>query len=209
MAKYLFLDIDGVINSERSFQKYSKQWAEASVRFRGKVEQYMETEMEKIISSGFRYGKLHLSRAKAVKRFGIGVEGGSKADPIAVENLNALCKPIPDLKIIISSTWRVGSTIEELQEIFNLWGLKYPHQIVGKTADSFDRPRDNEISDWISLNGIDLKNEVNEDRIAILDDMEEMCDLNRYLIQTNPAIGFSKRDFNRLLVMFDYFPKTR
>ena len=96
--KYLFMDIDGVINSERSDRKYAKQWSESPQVFRQEVEQYMKHAIENINSSGFRYGKLHLARACSVQKYGIGVKGGSKPDPIAISNLNSLCTSLPALK---------------------------------------------------------------------------------------------------------------
>jgi hypothetical protein len=203
MKKYLFLDIDGVINSERSFLKYSKQWADASQSFRDEVEQFMEAEMEKINASGFRYGKLHLARAKSVEIFGIGVEGGTKPDKAAMANLNKLCETIPDLIIIISSTWRIGSTLEELQEIFKLWGMQSPRMIVGQTADSFDRPRSDEILDWLIDQGLQFKIMLQEHQIAILDDLDDMGSLNPCLVQTDPGVGFDTEDINNLLRLYN------
>ena len=203
MTKYLFLDIDGVINSERSFLKYSKQWTDAPQSFRDEVERFMETEMEKINASGFRYGKLHLARAKSVEIFGIGVEGGTKPDRVAIANLNKLCETIPGLRIIISSTWRVGSTLEELQEIFKLWGMQSPEMIYGQTADSYDRPRSDEILEWLITQGLDYKSMLQEHQIAIMDDLDDMCDLNPCLVQTDPGVGFSSEDINKLLRLYN------
>jgi len=202
MKKYLFLDIDGVINSERSFLKYSKQWADASQSFRDEVEQFMEAEMEKINASGFRYGKLHLARAKSVGIYGIGVEGGTKPDGTAIANLNKLCETIPGLRIIISSTWRVGSTLEELQDIFKLWGMQSPELIYGQTADSYDRPRSEEIIDWLQAQGLLYKIMLQEHQIAILDDLDDMVELNPCLVQTDPRIGFSSDDLKTILKVF-------
>jgi hypothetical protein len=204
MTKYLFLDIDGVINSERSFLKYSKQWTEAPQSFRDEVERFMETEMEEINASGFRYGKLHLARAKSVEMFGIGVEGGTKPDSTAVANINKLCKAIPGLRVIISSTWRVGSTLEELQEIFKLWGMDIPEKIFGQTADSFDRPRSDEILEWLIAQGLDCKSMLQECDIAILDDLDDMGALNPCLVQTDPGVGFDAADLNKLIRLFNH-----
>jgi len=201
--QYLFLDIDGVINSERSSLKYAKQWSESSQVFRQEVEQYMHDAMENIKSSGFRYGKLHLARAFSVQKYGIGIEGGSKPDPIAISNLNSLCKALPALKVVISSTWRVDSTVEELQKMFELWGMQYPGQIVDKTADGYDRPRATEILEWLSQKGLDYKTMLSEHSIAILDDMDDMGVLNPCLIQTDPVMGFSKADLKALLLHFE------
>lgn len=202
-SKYLFLDIDGVINSAQSNVKYAKQWNESSQEFRDEVLAYMKEQMELIQESGFRYGKLHLARARSVEKFGIGVEGGTKPDPEAMANLNSLCEEIPDLNIIISSTWRVDSTIDELREIFKLWGMQTPEKIFGKTADSFDRPRSDEILDWLSAQGFHYDNLKLENNIAILDDMDDMGTLNPSLIKTDAEVGFSRADRGRVLKLYN------
>jgi hypothetical protein len=50
-----------------------------------------------------------------------------------VERLNILMKEFDDLVIVISSSWRVEFTVEELREIFTARGFKYSERIVGKT----------------------------------------------------------------------------
>jgi len=202
-SKYLFLDIDGVINSAQSNMKYAKQWNDSPQEFKDEVLGYMKEQMELIQESGFRYGKLHLARARSVEKFGIGVEGGTKPDPKAMVNLNSLCEEIPDLNIIISSTWRVNSTIDELREIFRLWGLQNPERIIGKTADSYDRPRSDEILEWLSENGFQYENLISESNMVILDDMENMGRLTPCLVKTDADVGFSGIDRGMIMKIFN------
>lgn len=62
--------------------------------------------------------------------------------------LNDLCKEV-DAKIVISSTWRLGKTIEELQSIFNKSGATF--EIIDKTPNLRGNGclRGNEIYQWI------------------------------------------------------------
>jgi hypothetical protein len=201
-GKYLFLDIDGVINSERSNLKYGKQWSDSTQEFKYEVLNYMKEQMELIQESGFRYGKLHLARARSVERFGIGVEGGTKPDSRAMSHLNTLCRDVPSIKMIVSSTWRVDSTVEELKEIFKLWGLQTPERICGKIADGYDRPRETEILEWLSEQGLQLKNLIAEKDIAVLDDMDDMGTLNSCFVKTDHMNGFCADDLNKLLNLY-------
>jgi len=50
----------------------------------------------------------------------------------AVKMLNLLISR-SNAKIVISSTWRHGQTVEDLQNIFKLRGFKHPEVIIDKT----------------------------------------------------------------------------
>jgi hypothetical protein len=61
------------------------------------------------------------------------LEDGDEAfDEPAVANLNKLLTDHPDLRIVVSSTWRGGKSIDKLNEIFENRGV-IPGRIVGKT----------------------------------------------------------------------------
>jgi len=68
----------------------------------------------------------------------------------AVAALNGFCA-IPECQVVISSAWRIGRSIEELQKLFsdNNVGL----EIIGKTdSTKFNGKRGEEILDWIEAN---------------------------------------------------------
>jgi hypothetical protein len=70
--------------------------------------------------------------------------------PPAVTALNQFCA-IPDCRIVITSAWRVGRSVENLAELFksNDVGL----EVVGKTASAkYGSKRGEEILDWIEEN---------------------------------------------------------
>lgn len=72
----------------------------------------------------------------------------------SVEALNHLIKEL-DADIVISSSWRIGKSIEMLQEILDLRGVK--GKVVGKTRYSFsqiDGGRGQEIREWMEENGM-------------------------------------------------------
>lgn len=65
-----------------------------------------------------------------------------------IDLLNDLCKDINAL-VVISSTWRIGKSLQELQDILNYCGATF--KIIGKT-DHLGYERGIEISKWLKDN---------------------------------------------------------
>lgn len=89
------------------------------------------------------------------------MEDGCAFECFALRNLEALCDCFPDASIVISSTWRLGKTVEQLRSIFKNRGFKYPDRIIDKTPRLFyadaagDRhscPRGVEVEHWMKVN---------------------------------------------------------
>jgi len=55
---------------------------------------------------------------------------------------------VPDLKIVISSTWRNHYDIESFKELFKIYGLD-GDRIIGKTPKRFSSERVHEIHEWL------------------------------------------------------------
>ena len=114
--KIIFLDIDGVLNSEKWYKE----------RFDKKLYPNLE---------GYPLCEF---------------------DPLTIEQLNLLTDKT-NAKIVISSTWRMGRTIDELKKLFEEVGIK--GEIIGVTphltfSDGHGVDRGNEIKRWIDLNCI-------------------------------------------------------
>lgn len=94
--------------------------------------------------------------------------------------LNRVFDTIPDIQLIISSTWRKGETIESLQAIFKRRGFKYYYRIIDKTPVlQFERnkeipyisvPRGSEIDAWLRAN----TSRVDQYKYCIIDDGSDM-----------------------------------
>lgn len=71
--------------------------------------------------------------------------------PHLVENLNSILKRT-DARIVVSSTWRLGESVERLQYLLTHMGVK--GEVVGKTDSYSDKfvVRGNEILKWIQDN---------------------------------------------------------
>lgn len=88
-----------------------------------------------------------------------------------VSLLNQLCKDI-NVRVVISSTWRMGRTIDELRDIFREAGADF--NILGATPilrESYT-VRGNEIKKWIDDNVADIERLYH--RYAIIDDDSDM-----------------------------------
>ena len=116
--KVLFLDFDGVLNSEQSRIFWQ------NIRDQAAVEEQMKT------SSG-----------------GILEQIAMEFCPIAISNMEELIRRTPDLKIVISSSWRAARTVEELKDLFKSKIIS--NAIIDKT-ESFSNVRGEEIQKWLN-----------------------------------------------------------
>ena len=89
-------------------------------------------------------------------------------DPLCVERFNNLLKRVPDMKIVISSTWRILNTVLELEDMLALRGIHV--ELMGVTrAPGWDKennrsePRGYQCQDFIDA--LDVK-----PRVVFLDD---------------------------------------
>ncbi|AGN30208.1 hypothetical protein VPFG_00208 [Vibrio phage nt-1] len=115
--------------------------------------------------------------------------------PRCVELLNKLVKET-DAKIVLSSTWRHGVTIEEINQLFTNMGVEA--ECIGKT-DDLDRQykwafRGNEILKWIHDNEERVGKRYEFSSYVILDDDTDMLfwQRNNY-VNCDPAIGMTDR----------------
>jgi len=91
--------------------------------------------------------------------------------PIACSNVQYILEEVLDLKIVISSTWRLGNTLERLREILQNNGID-SSRVIGVTPEhdentSPSRVRGDQIKAWLSLHP-----EVTQ--YAIIDDDNDM-----------------------------------
>lgn len=117
--KVLFLDIDGVLNSHRSF----------------------------IAANNDAFPDLSIRGMKKIDHVGVGL-------------LRKMCS-LTDIKIVVSSTWRMGHTVDELAKAFDL-------PIIDATP-VLDTIRGHEIQHWLDRHP-DVTN------YAIVDDDSDMLE---------------------------------
>lgn len=118
MKRFLFLDIDGVLNST--------SWLVSQAR------------------KDMRAVALGVGTPRWERKWEI--------DPRNVRHLNAVLTAVPDLSVVVSSSWRKGMTVPQLRRFLASVGLPAA-RILDKTGEDESRLRYKEIRHWLA-NGV-------------------------------------------------------
>ena len=108
----------------------------------------------------------------------------------AIGWLNELYKRCP-YDIVVSSTWRIGMSVEELQNLITKSGFNPAIQVIGKTP-ILHQQRGLEIQQWIDEHEYTGK-------FTIVDDDSDMCHLLPLLVRCDCQLGFTIYDYNKAL----------
>lgn len=112
-------------------------------------------------------------------------------DPACVRGLNEIVMQA-GAHVVVSSTWRFGKTVPELQEM--LEGGGFTGRVLDKTPTGMaGAERGEEIAAWLATHAVSS--------YVILDDHLDMGDLHPRLIQTQPAHGLQPADVARAIVL--------
>ena len=124
---------------------------------------------------------------------------GQHIEPHLVCRLNYICEQLKDLKIVISSSWRMD--MEDLQKQLEEQGFKYWDRVIGKTP--FIEFRGNEILSWIDVNKFNGKYLVIDDEIQ--DICGDYCNVipKENLLQTDNNEGLLNRDAINIVNYFN------
>lgn len=167
--RVIFLDIDGVLNSQRSALAFT----------------------------GFGFPD---------------PEKDPKLDPVAVNILRKLVRET-EAKIVVSSSWRLGSTVDELRAIFVNWYKVWEDAadiIIDMTPDLWKKTpytkgkqvlRGQEVDAWLEAHP-----EV--DAYVIFDDNSDFLPhQSSRFIQTDPNVGLTFDDYQRALAILLNIPE--
>jgi len=114
-------------------------------------------------------------------------------DPTAMGRLNRVLAETGG-KVVVSSTWRMGRTVEELQDLFDLHGFE--GEVIGKTGHGFNGERGLQIREWMRMKGLeDVR------FIAIDDDTYDMGAVADHLVHTDNAVGLQDVDVDKAIAM--------
>lgn len=117
----------------------------------------------------------------------------TKWSKIAIDQYNKVCRDF-DLTPVITSTWRLNHTIEELQEIFTKQGIETPIYDFTPHIDQADRGI--EIKEWLSNNSVD--------NFVIIDD--KTSDIERHInnvVKCRSWIGLTREEYNEIKNILD------
>lgn len=193
--RVLFWDFDGVANSAAS--AYEARHVERRIDRR-----LAKLPKDKREVKDREYARYHLGKRE-------------------MNNLNQLMRDVPDIRLVISSTWRKGRTLEELRKLMVYGGFKYPSRVIDKTPviylpygefrPNYSDPtkkeqsiqqvrRGVEIAAWL-----DVAHTTKTWRVVdflIVDDDADMVFLKHKLVQTDVSDGFTRAKVNEIMERF-------
>lgn len=114
-------------------------------------------------------------------------------NPSCVIYFESVFRHVPDSSIVISSTWRIAQTVDQLRKTMGRYGLSCSERIIGKTVDYTETgellylTRGQEISMWLMDN-----KEV--DSYVIVDDDTDISPHQNRWVQPRHELGFQKND---------------
>ena len=110
----------------------------------------------------------------------------------AVNNLNILIQ-LSEAAVVVTSAWRVGRSVQELQSLLSSWGYKFG--VYDKIRTDSDEDRGINISNWIFAQ--DAPNLV---KFAVIDDdATDLAKLAKYLVMPKPDVGLQFHDVKEVL----------
>jgi len=115
-------------------------------------------------------------------------------DPIACSNLQYILEELPDVQVVVSSTWRKNKTLHALQEIFKINNI-LPDRMIGMTPISKDRYRGKEIEMY-------LKEHPEVTDFVIIDDDSDLKPYMDRLVQTDSRNGLTFTDAEKVIQLF-------
>lgn len=123
---------------------------------------------------------------------------GDVPNKAAVAALNRVIEAT-GASIVVSSSWRVGTSLKELQETLNNWGVR--GIVIGKTPviKYLNEPRGIEIQEFIE--DFTLTDDI--ESFVIIDDNSDMCELKPYLVLTEKRNGLTDSDAEECIKMLN------
>lgn len=170
--KYLFLDVDGVLNCEKCFNMRVEKRIRDGKFNMDAVEQPVARDLHELVER----------------------EGMRPGECIGVPHIQALNKLTPHVHVVISSSWRYGFSTAKFASMMKSWGVKGA-KVVDLTPAISSADRGDEILKWMS------DNEVGVQDIVIVDDDADMGPLMHRLVQTDAKEGLTDKEVSKILSM--------
>jgi len=99
-----------------------------------------------------------------------------------------------DARLVITSSWRLGATPREMDEALSSQGV-LPGRVIGITP-CLDDDRGKEICEWLR----NWTYRFGIEKIAILDDRDDVGALTRFLVRTDKRRGLQIQEADRIIV---------
>lgn len=104
--------------------------------------------------------------------------------------------------IVVSSTWRLGRSLDEMKTIMGYAGVR-PERVLDMTPRFYGAERGHEIQGWLSVNateGAMLLPKYQVDNFVIVDDDSDMVHLMDRLVQTSHKTGLTWTEVEEILI---------
>lgn len=115
-------------------------------------------------------------------------------DPVACSNFQFILEELPEVMVVVSSTWRKHKTLSALKEIFNINHI-LPERMIGTTPVAQSGYRGDEIKQYL-----DQHPEVTE--FCVIDDDSDMEPYLDRLVKTDSRNGLTFTDAEKVIAMF-------
>lgn len=112
-------------------------------------------------------------------------------DPVASSNLQYILEELPDVQVVVSSTWRKYKNLAALQKIFEINNI-LADRMIGTTPVTEEGYRGKEIESY-------LKDHPEITNFVIIDDDSDMQPYMHMLVQTNASNGLTFTDAERVM----------
>ena len=112
----------------------------------------------------------------------------------AIGWLNELYSKVP-YDIVVSSTWRIGMSVEDLQNLLLRSGFNPEIKVIDKTPVLYQQ-RGYEIQKWIEDHNF-------KGKFVIIDDDSDMCELLPVLVRCDCQLGFTIYDYQKTLRLLE------
>jgi hypothetical protein len=161
----LFLDIDGVLNSSNWF-RVAYETRKASRK-----------KYEDALIADYSNARWELDLSQEL-----------------VNNLKRIMYKVESLNIVVSSTWRMHYSVDELKDRLSKLLIISPDRIVGKTPRLFEH-RGQEIQKWLDDHVVE--------KFAIVDDDSDMDHLMDHLFKTKNETGLQRDIADKIIEYFN------
>lgn len=127
-------------------------------------------------------------------------------DPFAVDSMKKFLDKHPDIRLVISSSWRYGN-VHKTVDFFRSNGMSpLADYVIGDTPRSYSGERGNEIQWFLEHIGTDvmgdfiIDNDIKVDRYVIVDDDFDMLDFQKEnnLVKIDSMHGITNNDYDKI-----------
>jgi len=141
------------------------------------------------------------------KKTGKGLLMSDFLDPFAVDGMKKFLDKHPDIRLVISSSWRYGD-VHETVDFFRRNGMSpLADYVIGDTPRSYSGERGKEIQWFLEHIGTDvmgdfiIDNDIKVDRYVIVDDEDfDMLDFQKenHLVKIDSQYGITNNDYDKI-----------